>query len=814
MTDMSLSQTLVFGHLWQSVAIAAVLAVALIVGKRMRGATRYGLGAAALLASLALPFASFIPGETIVAGLLKQMNAPVSLETSAPTTHVASLPIAEIAARAAPAKPAAPMTPVNYNEASLGYASSALAPAIPAAPAAPVAGVVKASAPTSLFSMPQIPMPDIGLPLLIIWLGVAAVLLGRTLRDLIAVERLVARAQPADLPKALQMRMKGVCVVVSPEAPGPMAAGLLRPAIVLPESIALASPGMAALLEHEHAHIRRRDMLAALGQRIVLALLWWSPALYWISRRMDEEREVACDEAAVDRTGDARAFARSLTTQAENQLWVRAPRLAVGAIGPRSQFSRRIRRLIDMAKTGGSPAKYSGRLAFAGLAVVVGVAAMVTPRFTADAQQTQDKPIDLTSKDAKDKAGLDAAEHKLDGAAAESQEDAFNWDSKAWDSAEFAGLGKEIEAMMAELAPQLEALGAELGPEMQTEFASLSTEMASLGIEISSMISQDVMAQMPHIMEEVRRSLEEAGIDPDSVDGLSPEHAAEVRAALQEARDEMRRTLGPELKEEIRAALTQARDEIAAHRDEIAAAMQESHAGMAVAREALAAARSEMDAARARGDFKVMGPDGKISFDFGPEIMEQLRAAGVSLDGISNGGAMKIGMFDEPGHDLLDAADDCNVAAINKLIVNAKVDVNVRIPGAGTALMAAVDSACADGARVLINAGADVNKGFPGNGTPLMIAIDQGNEELVKLLLSRGANPNATSPGMPGALFQAIDQGNLAIVKALVEKGANVNYKSAMSGMQSPLDQAIDDGQDEIVDYLRAKGAKATRTQH
>ena len=72
MTDMSLSQTLIFGHLWQSVAIAAVLAAALIIGKRMRGATRYGLGAAALLASLALPVAAFIPGETIVASLLKQ----------------------------------------------------------------------------------------------------------------------------------------------------------------------------------------------------------------------------------------------------------------------------------------------------------------------------------------------------------------------------------------------------------------------------------------------------------------------------------------------------------------------------------------------------------------------------------------------------------------------------------------------------------------------------------------------------------------------------------------------------------------------
>ncbi|MEQ1782286.1 MAG: M56 family metallopeptidase [Hyphomonadaceae bacterium] len=789
MTDMSLSQTLVFGHLWQSVAIAAVLAAALIIGKRMRGGTRYGLGAAALLASLALPFASFIPGETIVAGLLKQMNAPVSLDSAAPTTHLATLPISEIAARAAPAPAAAPRMPVNYNEASLGYVSSALAPA--AAPAAPV-GAVKASAPPSLFTLPQIPMPDIGLPLLIIWLGVAAVLIGRTIRDLIAVERLVARAKPADLPKALQARMQGVRVVVSPEAPGPMAAGLLHPAIVLPESIALASPGMAALLEHEHAHIRRRDMLAALGQRVVLALLWWSPALYWISRRMDEEREVACDEAAVDRTGDARAFARSLTTQAENQLWVRAPRLAVGAIGPRSQFSRRIRRLIDIAKTGGSPAKYSGRLAFAGLAVVVGVAAMVTPRFTADAQQTQDKPIDLTSKNAAAKDELNAAEGKLDGAAAGSHDDAFNWDSKDWDGKDFAGLGKEIEAMMAELAPQLKALGAEFGPEMQNEFAGLSTEMAGLGIDISSMITQDVMAEMPRIMEEVRRSLEEAGIDPDHMDemkGLSAKDAAEVRAAMQQARDEMKHALGPELQAEIRASLAQARDEIASHRDEIAAAM---------------------DAARARGDFKVMGKDGKISFDFGPEVMEQLRAAGVNLDLKGT----KINFNGHRDRSLIEAADQCDVSAINKLLADGKNDANMLIPGMGTALMAATDSECLDAARVLINAGADVNRGFPGNGTPLQIAVDHDNKAFVDLLLSRGANPNASSPGMPGALFQAIDQGNLDIVKALVGKGANINLKSPMSGMRTPLDAAIDEGQDEIVDFLRSKGATESDKHH
>jgi hypothetical protein len=80
MSEVGVTQTLVIGHLWQSVALAAVLALVLILGKRMRGATRYGLGVAAFMASLALPLAAFIPGETIVAGLLKQLDAPIALQ--------------------------------------------------------------------------------------------------------------------------------------------------------------------------------------------------------------------------------------------------------------------------------------------------------------------------------------------------------------------------------------------------------------------------------------------------------------------------------------------------------------------------------------------------------------------------------------------------------------------------------------------------------------------------------------------------------------------------------------------------------------
>lgn len=810
MTDTSLSQTLIIGHLWQSVAIAAVLAVALIFGKRMRGSTRYGLGLAAFVASLALPLAAFIPGETIVASLLKQLNAPVSLQSAAPTVEVATVPISDIAAPAAQADPFLRAVTLGENVAAPAVAAvpeMAVSPAL----TAPVRAAAPVTEPSALVTLPAIPLPDIVIPLLLVWLGVAAFLIARTVRDLLAVERLVARARPADLPPALKSRMRGVRVVVSPDAPGPMAAGLLHPAIVLPESIALASPGMAALLEHEHAHIRRNDMLAALGQRIVLALLWWSPALYWISRRMDEEREVACDEAAVDRTGDARAFARSLTKQAENQLWVRAPRLAVGAIGPRSQFSRRIRRLIDLAKTGGSPAKYSGRVAFAGLALAIGVAALVTPRFIAEAQQPSSGAIDITKPDAPARASADDRRSlTLDGAGPNDDFD-FQFD---WNDQDFAGLGAELQALFAELDPQLQALGAELGPEMQAELAGLSTELAAMGIDISAAISHDVMAQLPDIMDQVRTSLEAAGLDPNNADGwnqLSEEEREEVRAALQEAREELKHAFGPEMKAEIRAAMEEARAELAEHRDEIAAALSESHAGLAIAREAIAAAREELAAARERGDFKAMGAHG-ISFDFGPEVLEGLRQAGLALDGA--GGATFGHFGNGTAHRLIEAADDCELADLNRLVTDEKADVNSLIPGMGTALMAAVDASCDEAARVLINAGADVNRGFPGQGTPLTIAVDEEDLAMVQLLLSRGADANATMPGADAPLMIAVDAGNHALVKALVEKGADVNRRTPMSGMRNALDVAIDEDETAIADYLRSKGATASRRQH
>jgi hypothetical protein len=383
--------------------------------------------------------------------------------------------------------------------------------------------------------------------------------------------------------------------------------------------------------------------------------------------------------------------------------------------------------------------------------------------------------------------------------------------------------------MMAELGPALELMMADLGPELEAEMAGLSSELAAMGVELGAMASREVMQQVPEIMEEVRRALAEAGIDADNVDGwdqLSEVDREELRVELEQARKEIKQVLGPELQAEIRAAVDEARQELAVNREQIAEAMREQHDGLAIARQALAAARDELKAAREHGDFKTFGPDG-IRFDFNSDmdVMDSPRKSGISLDDASlDGGAPLISTNPHAkARTLIQAAYDCDIDQLKKLIVQQNIGTNTLLlveqkigtstllPGPGTALMAAAEASCADAARMLINSGADVNLGFPGQGTPLSISASNGSLSIVQLLLSRGADPDASSPGQDTPIVEAIREGNLEIVKVLVEKGADINRKSLTSAKRTPLDLADRHGYAEISAYLRSKGAVTSK---
>ena len=100
----------------------------------------------------------------------------------------------------------------------------------------------------------------------------------------------------------------------------PTVVGCLRPAILLPiAALASLSPAQVeAILAHELAHIRRHDYAMNVLQTVAETLLFYHPAVWWLSNRIRAEREHCCDAIAVSVCGDPVGYAQAL---AELESW-------------------------------------------------------------------------------------------------------------------------------------------------------------------------------------------------------------------------------------------------------------------------------------------------------------------------------------------------------------------------------------------------------------------------------------------------------------------------------------------------------------
>jgi uncharacterized protein (TIGR03435 family) len=94
----------------------------------------------------------------------------------------------------------------------------------------------------------------------------------------------------------------------------PTVVGWLRPVVLVPVGAlgGLPPEHMEALLLHELAHIRRHDYLVNMLQSVAEALLFYHPAVWWVSGHIRAERELCCDDVAVSVSGDALTYARAL----------------------------------------------------------------------------------------------------------------------------------------------------------------------------------------------------------------------------------------------------------------------------------------------------------------------------------------------------------------------------------------------------------------------------------------------------------------------------------------------------------------------
>lgn len=284
--------------LWQGALVGGLAAVALALLRDARPQVRYAVACAALLASLLLPALTLAWLLTAPAGSADPAMAAFAKDPTAPV----------------------------------------------------VAWRMLATSPT--------PGLAGGAPWLVAcWAAGVAGLSLRTLGGLVWVARLRRRAWTDDaaawqaMADRLAVRLGlGIRIPVrlTADAASPLAVGWWRPVVLLPASLALRMPAplLEALIAHELAHIRRHDYLVNLLQGAVEVLLFYHPAVWWLSRRIRIERELIADDLAADALGERRRLALALS-ELERTLDLSAPpfpHLASAAQG--GQLMSRIQHLL------------------------------------------------------------------------------------------------------------------------------------------------------------------------------------------------------------------------------------------------------------------------------------------------------------------------------------------------------------------------------------------------------------------------------------------------------------------------------------
>ncbi len=162
-----------------------------------------------------------------------------------------------------------------------------------------------------------------GALLVFMWSAWAATSLSRTVAALVTLRQAKRSVRP--FPEAREVRLetwlslrgrgRRARLSVSDDVRAAAVLGLSSPSIaVAPIALAaLNDQELDQIVVHEWAHVHRRDDIACLVQRVIVALAGLHPAVWWIDRQLRLERETACDDWAVNATGSARALAVSLT---------------------------------------------------------------------------------------------------------------------------------------------------------------------------------------------------------------------------------------------------------------------------------------------------------------------------------------------------------------------------------------------------------------------------------------------------------------------------------------------------------------------
>ena len=207
---------------------------------------------------------------------------------------------------------------------------------------------------------------------------------------MVAVGRAAASAAAEDqrLCRELSSRL-GVAppaLLITPFLSGPCLTGIFRPAILLPEM--LSGAVLRSVLIHELAHLRRGDCAWNLASKATVAVLFFQPLVWRLSRLLEAAAEDVCDDFVVEYGADRQTYANLLVELAKKSL---VPNL--GAVVPlitlRSTLAQRVLRIMD--RTRPLQLNVSSRIASAILTLGVAATLAATALGSAGRSRLQDR---------------------------------------------------------------------------------------------------------------------------------------------------------------------------------------------------------------------------------------------------------------------------------------------------------------------------------------------------------------------------------------------------------------------------------------
>jgi beta-lactamase regulating signal transducer with metallopeptidase domain len=381
---------ILLNSLWQSIILTALASLVLLGMRRVNAATRYGFLCVTLLALIALPVMSGLSPQR--AKSQQQAGASLTREKSQSVRPPAEDPVAPAQHESAGAE----------NDPASEYRVNS--------------SVSTTAQPHWWSNEIQLPSGIWLLALFVAWLLIAAVRVGRVglsfLRlyqlkrssSLLAPEyELRLRRLANDCRIKRKVRLGGVTGIGVP-----MVIGLLRPVVLFPQKLVeeLTGDEFELILLHELGHVRRWDDWTNMVQKLAEAVFFFNPAILWIGRRLNLEREIACDDHVVSVTRESRTYAVCLTRLVELSLMPRRAGLAPAVAFSKKQIVSRVESLL---KKRNSNPRFSrlGLLASAGVLVAAITQCLVISPVIAVSNNTSEN-VEQNSRQA---ATIDEASH-------------------------------------------------------------------------------------------------------------------------------------------------------------------------------------------------------------------------------------------------------------------------------------------------------------------------------------------------------------------------------------------------------------------